>query len=913
STVPNTINVEMQYDAHRHTASDQTNQLEFGLQAQSYGVNSYAQGMTSVADTATSYRQMNTWQAQNHSAASDEADSPAEEDSIVNIESRDDDGVVYDLDLLTGQELLDRLIYDESTTGDRSGERSLKDGWTFDEKTQSWRYAQKNGYLKGGVYTIGDTRFVFDDQGRLANNKWLKFVQDGILRYALAKPVQSNSSVPMTSNVYAAELYTAENGLTYGFTASGYLGHNQWIQLKSDKSLVFANGEAGIIIKDGVAQIDHQLYAFDKTGRLVDNSWAQVNNGRDYVLAKKLELKPNSIKPSKSNLYQQEVYLDQKTKQKHVFNARGYIAKNQWVQLKDGVFVFGQGNNGAPLSNGVYKIKDKIYAFNNQGQLANNKMLAYGKHKVRTKVVKSHKGIPESNTFANTVIVDGQKTHLINANGFIAQNQWVKKKNGSFAFGSGMDGTPLVAGVYKINKDLYAFNKNGELAKNTWLAMSGGRKVLTTDIRTYRNRPTGGNVRHSEIYQDARTQKQYLFNTKGFLARNEWVKKSNGRYSFGSGDAGTPVKDGIYRFGKDDYFAFTPSGDLANNEYVNFTNGARTFAKPVRLMNNQPVGGNVYRDGRYRINGELKQFTKGGYLVNKTGNFVAGPTISVSQQQYMAYERCEKNGRLYLAGSDGRVITTSLNVNGRIIPIDKYDGHVLFNDGWQHVSGKEYYFFNDTSIAKPYEKVGGAYVNGSYGSRINAKAKGIDISAHQGKINFDEVKRDGVDFVFIRSGYATSTDTHFFENIREAKRVGLKVGVYVYSYAKTPEEAREEARYAASLLRGHKLDLPLVYDIEDKTIENAVPSRQGRSDLIRAFCNEVKSQGYKPMVYTNPSWLNQKLEYNIRNEYDIWLAHWADKPRYQTEFWQASEKGKVKGIQTNVDIDFMFTDFHRYL
>ena len=192
------------------------------------------------------------------------------------------------------------------------------------------------------------------------------------------------------------------------------------------------------------------------------------------------------------------------------------------------------------------------------------------------------------------------------------------------------------------------------------------------------------------------------------------------------------------------------------------------------------------------------------------------------------------------------------------------------------------------------------------------KKFGIDISKHNGKIDFNEVKKF-VDFIMIREGYGrkdpNQIDKRFKENIEGAKKAGIPVGVYHYSYARSVEEARQEALFCLENIRGMQLEYPVVFDIEDPT--QTTLSKRVKTDMCKAFCSEIEKAGYYAMIYTNKNWIDNHLyKDELLNKFDLWLAHWGvEKPAYECGLWQTSDKGIIDGISGNVDLNTAFKDY----
>lgn len=209
--------------------------------------------------------------------------------------------------------------------------------------------------------------------------------------------------------------------------------------------------------------------------------------------------------------------------------------------------------------------------------------------------------------------------------------------------------------------------------------------------------------------------------------------------------------------------------------------------------------------------------------------------------------------------------------------------------------------------------------------------KGIDVSKWQGLINWDKVKKSGVEFAIIREGYGkknpSQIDKKFKENINGAKNTGINVGVYHYSYADSINDAINEAQFCLENIQGYQLEYPVVFDIEDK--EMLKLSTRQRTDICKAFCREIEKNGYYTMIYTNPNWLKNYLySSELLPFWDLWLAQWnvatkssarmgtpceqserGVKPSYSCGIWQHSEMGKIDGISGNVDLNISYKDY----
>ncbi len=191
--------------------------------------------------------------------------------------------------------------------------------------------------------------------------------------------------------------------------------------------------------------------------------------------------------------------------------------------------------------------------------------------------------------------------------------------------------------------------------------------------------------------------------------------------------------------------------------------------------------------------------------------------------------------------------------------------------------------------------------------------RGIDVSSWQGVIDWERVRNAGVEFAIIRTGYGRKDpkqiDQYFKENLEGAGKVGIKVGAYHYSYAESPEDAIKEAEFCLEILDGAKLDLPIYYDIEDKSISNK-HDKGIRTQMCINFCSTIEKVGYWAGVYANKNWFDNYLNYDqLKSRYTIWLAHYGiDSPSLDCDIWQYTSSGKVDGISGKVDMNYMYRD-----
>ncbi|MBQ8180775.1 MAG: glycoside hydrolase family 25 protein [Ruminococcus sp.] len=190
------------------------------------------------------------------------------------------------------------------------------------------------------------------------------------------------------------------------------------------------------------------------------------------------------------------------------------------------------------------------------------------------------------------------------------------------------------------------------------------------------------------------------------------------------------------------------------------------------------------------------------------------------------------------------------------------------------------------------------------------EARGIDVSAWQGNIDWDEVAKDNVDFCIIRAGYgkyATQKDYYFEQNYTNAKAAGLDVGAYWYSYAQTPEEAIQEAELFCSVVDGHKFEYPLYVELDEYVGLGLTNSEI--TAVIDAFCSYVQDKGYYIGIMGGESFLKNRYDDSIFDKYAVWIANYSETQPVFSRFygmWQYSGTGTVNGIAGNVYCNYSY-------
>ena len=238
--------------------------------------------------------------------------------------------------------------------------------------------------------------------------------------------------------------------------------------------------------------------------------------------------------------------------------------------------------------------------------------------------------------------------------------------------------------------------------------------------------------------------------------------------------------------------------------------------------------------------------------------------------------------------------------------------------GWQTIDGKRFFYDkNGTAVTGEQVIQGVKYTFNGDGSLNTGTVMGIDISKHNGNIDWNAVKNSGVQYVILRCGYRGSAsgvlveDQKFKSNIQGATAAGLKVGIYFFSQAVNEVEAVEEASMTLSLIKNYRITYPVYIDVESANGRADGISKAARTSVINAFCQTIRNSGYTPGLYANKNWLTEKINTGALGGCKIWLAQYVAAPTYagRYEMWQYSSRGSIAGIKGNVDLNVSYMGY----
>lgn len=198
--------------------------------------------------------------------------------------------------------------------------------------------------------------------------------------------------------------------------------------------------------------------------------------------------------------------------------------------------------------------------------------------------------------------------------------------------------------------------------------------------------------------------------------------------------------------------------------------------------------------------------------------------------------------------------------------------------------------------------------------------KGIDISSFQKGLSMRSVK-DSYDFAILRGGFTgyganrtKNKDSQFETFYAKAKEIGLPVGAYWYSCADTKESGISEAKYFYDVcLKGKQFEMPVYIDVEEQRWQ--MYKKSGVTDAIIGFCDTLEKLGFFVGVYSSTYWFDDQIDTKRLNAYTKWVADWRGKkpdfPYNGFDMWQYSERGRLDGVQ--IDLDIAYKDFPKII
>ena len=285
-------------------------------------------------------------------------------------------------------------------------------------------------------------------------------------------------------------------------------------------------------------------------------------------------------------------------------------------------------------------------------------------------------------------------------------------------------------------------------------------------------------------------------------------------------------------------------------------------------------------------------------------------------------QRFKRGEPIFREGKDGYATGNHFHLSFGV-------GNILGN-GWRQNNKGVWVLYTDGKNLKPEEA---CYLDKNFTNIINKNRlnfkdlpkeentmiQGIDISRHQGTIDFSKVKNAGIKFAILRAGYGkyeSQKDSKFDEYIKGCLDNGIDVGIYWFSYALNVSEATEEAKLCAKIIEPYKgkIKYPVYFDYEYDSESYAkgkgvTPTKELRTNMINAFCTEIENNGWRAGNYTNLDYIRNRIDMSKLSKWELWLADYTGSPDYECGMQQTGSTGKVNGISGNVDMDTSFIDY----
>ena len=312
-------------------------------------------------------------------------------------------------------------------------------------------------------------------------------------------------------------------------------------------------------------------------------------------------------------------------------------------------------------------------------------------------------------------------------------------------------------------------------------------------------------------------------------------------------------------------------------------------------------------------------------IVDSVGNLVTGTPFTVTVQGAGEYTDSDQDGIIYIDGLRAGEYNVSLaEAEGYRVPNTITSIQVKQDIEYRVLDDIEYLIMTEDDIDADQEdkEVKGAEedADGSENTDLQfAKggAKlGIDVSKWNKTIDWDEVKDAGIEFAIIRCGYrgassgALILDPMYEKNIRGAIEAEIPVGVYFFTQAVDEVEAVEEASAVISLIEEYDVDYPVFLDSESTGGTGRADGLETdeRTKIHKAFLETIAAAGYETGIYGSRNWLNDQVDMEELSSYKTWLAEYAEVPEYDGYYhmWQYTSKGKIDGIEGNVDMNISY-------
>lgn len=372
------------------------------------------------------------------------------------------------------------------------------------------------------------------------------------------------------------------------------------------------------------------------------------------------------------------------------------------------------------------------------------------------------------------------------------------------------------------------------------------------------------------------------------------------------------------------YLYFTNTEDLILKKNITYNFRDTIHTKDLienlngKLVTNSLIDTNTV--GKRKV--QISYYNHYGFIENKYAlveiKDVTPPTVVVNNTYFI--EKGNKYNlldKIFCADDYDDDVTCQIIGDYNFNKVGKYPLKIVATDKSNNVTSKSFSLIvsekKDTPKKENSEPTTITNFKDIYKKYKNEKTLiGLDLSKWQEEIDFDKIKSEGVEFVMIKIGGQSKKsgkieiDPNFINNIEEALKRNMKVGVYFYSHATSTNEAKKQAEWIVKNLKDYNLSLPIAFDWENWNQYTSYHlSFHTLNQIANAFFNPLETRGYQTLLYSSKYYLDTVW---YKEEYNTWLAHYTSDSKDKEEYnmWQICNDGKINGINTLVDIDIMY-------
>jgi len=307
-------------------------------------------------------------------------------------------------------------------------------------------------------------------------------------------------------------------------------------------------------------------------------------------------------------------------------------------------------------------------------------------------------------------------------------------------------------------------------------------------------------------------------------------------------------------------------------------------------------------------------------IVDKRGKKIEGVPFYVDIEDVGEYKDLDMDGYIYIAGIKPGTYDVAFVDNDNYECAQTSNIEVYETLSYDALDDIRYSIVQEKDINVEQEDthLNDVYRDETENTKITKSGDGvqfgIDVSAWQKDIDWEKVKKAGVEFAILRCGYRGAKtgvlveDSYFYKNLTEAKEAGVDVGVYFFTQAINETEAVEEASMVLALVGDTELEYPIFIDTENTNGRADPLDKNTRTQVCDAFCKTIEKAGKKAGIYASRNWFNTKLNDDKLSTHYRWVAEYASTTAYKKryEMWQYTSSGSIDGIEGRVDLDVSY-------